>query len=88
MFSTVFSLVSPYILNPYFWIGYVFAVLFPIPFINSTIISIWSVYGSKIKGLFTVSTAETIVSEAITSIETIGTAKPAAASTVQTTTTA
>jgi hypothetical protein len=55
-----------------FWIGYAVCLLFPIPFINSTIISLWSAYGSKIMGFFTVSNAEVLATEAVTAIETIG----------------
>jgi len=60
MLSLPISFISAFIMSPMFWLGYAICVLFPIPFLNSSIISLWSKFGSKIINLFS-STEATIV---------------------------
>jgi hypothetical protein len=72
LFTTVpLSLVSSFIFNPYFWIGYVVCVLIPIPFVNSTIIGLWSKFGSGIVSAFKslTSSAEASVENSVVSVE-------------------
>jgi len=83
MVSIIFSLISPFLFSPFFWVGYAPSVLFPIPFLNSSIISLWSAYGAKIMSLFTISAVETEVSDAVAAIEAVG-AKASASVTVTT----
>lgn len=65
---SIASMVPDFILShPGIFIGYATAVLFPVPFLNSTIIAAWSKFGSKITALIsgTTTTVETTVETAI-----------------------
>jgi len=75
MFSIVISLVSGVVFNPLFWLGYALCLLFPLPFVNSYIISLWSKFGSNIVSFFkglvgkTSSEVSTLVSNTVSTIE-------------------
>lgn len=83
MLTAGFSLITYFLFNPVFLLGYAVAVLMPVPFLNAFVVSLWSRFGgaimASIRGLAGKATqsAETAVADAVASAISGAVAPPA-----------